>query len=426
MAFLGMRGTGDWATNERPENWRETVLRLYPNGQAPLTAINSMLGSEQTDDPVYHWWTKGLPEQSGEVTDVFDDSGLNTATTAGKSAGATVHVQVDEDTATEFRAGHTAQLYQPDGYNTEVPGEVTSVTSNGTQSVIALKLYNAAPTTNLTSSTMSVDVMGNVNAEGAEMPSAISYDPVEYFNYTQIFRTPLSITRTARKTRLRTGDAYTERKRETLELHAIEIEKASLFGVKSTGVGANGKPKRSTQGVIPFIKENASENVTSYTNEAAFSGKNWTASDGGELWLNESLERIFRFGDPEKLGLIGNKALMAIQELANNSADVNIEPMTAAYGLRVVRWITPFGEIFLKTHPLFNRSGLMRRNLLILEPGNMMWRYVDDTFFIDDPQDRRNRNNSKDATEEEFLTEGGYEWHHAHTMGYLTNLGQDA
>ena len=48
VPFLGMRGTGDWVTNQRPENWRQTLLRLYPNGKAPLTAILSMLKSEST------------------------------------------------------------------------------------------------------------------------------------------------------------------------------------------------------------------------------------------------------------------------------------------------------------------------------------------------------------------------------------------
>uniref|UniRef100_A0A6M3JDD3 Uncharacterized protein n=1 Tax=viral metagenome TaxID=1070528 RepID=A0A6M3JDD3_9ZZZZ len=28
--FLGMRGTDDWATDERPLNWRQGILYLYP------------------------------------------------------------------------------------------------------------------------------------------------------------------------------------------------------------------------------------------------------------------------------------------------------------------------------------------------------------------------------------------------------------
>jgi len=49
--FLGMRGTGSWAGDQRPYNWRQGILYLYPNGSAPLTAILSMLGEEKVDDP---------------------------------------------------------------------------------------------------------------------------------------------------------------------------------------------------------------------------------------------------------------------------------------------------------------------------------------------------------------------------------------
>lgn len=49
--FLGMRGTGDWVTDQRPMNWRQQILKLYPNGSAPLTAILSMMGSQKVDDP---------------------------------------------------------------------------------------------------------------------------------------------------------------------------------------------------------------------------------------------------------------------------------------------------------------------------------------------------------------------------------------
>ena len=33
--FLGMRGTGDWVDDQRPMNWRENILYLYPNGMTP-------------------------------------------------------------------------------------------------------------------------------------------------------------------------------------------------------------------------------------------------------------------------------------------------------------------------------------------------------------------------------------------------------
>ena len=34
VAFLGMRATNDFTVEgQRPKNWRETLLRLYPNGK---------------------------------------------------------------------------------------------------------------------------------------------------------------------------------------------------------------------------------------------------------------------------------------------------------------------------------------------------------------------------------------------------------
>lgn len=423
-AFLGMRGNGDWVTNQRPENWRQAVLYLYPNGAAPLTAIMSMMGSESTDDPTFHWWTKSLPDQGGTVTGVYQDTGLSVAATTGAyAAGDTLYFKVAAAVAQEFREGHQAMAQKDSNYNYSYVGKVTDVAINGANSYVAVKLLEATSATYPIVSSNILDVSGNINPEGGDMPDAISYDPVEYYNYTQIFRTPLSITRTARRTRLRTGAAYAEQKREALELHAIEMEKAFIFGVRSSGVGVNGKPERSTEGLRKFILNNAPTNVADYVVDGAGYGP-WTT--GGEQWLNEQLEVLFRYGNNEKLALVGSQALLGINRLALASGTMNITPMTTAYGLRVLEWITPFGTIYLKTHPLFSHRAAFRRDMLIVEPARLKFRYIDDTFFVEDPQDRRNRNNSRDATEEEFITEGGLEAHQPLTMGYFSSIGLDA
>jgi hypothetical protein len=100
--------------------------------------------------------------------------------------------------------------------------------------------------------------------------------------------------------------------------------------------------------------------------------------------------------------------------------------MDASYGLKIVEWTTPFGTVYLKVHPLFSRFGPDRRSMVVMEPDRLRFRYVDDTFFKESSSERENTNDSKDATEEEFLTEGGLEYEHVETMGYFTNLGQDA
>jgi len=84
MAFLGLRGTGNWADGQRPKDWRESILRLMPNGDAPLTAITAKLGKEIATDAEFNWWEDELPSQAANLDDgggVFDDSALTTGYT---------------------------------------------------------------------------------------------------------------------------------------------------------------------------------------------------------------------------------------------------------------------------------------------------------------------------------------------------------
>lgn len=52
-AVAGLRGTGDWGTDERPKNFREYILWRNPNGDTPLTALMAKTGKESVDDPEF-------------------------------------------------------------------------------------------------------------------------------------------------------------------------------------------------------------------------------------------------------------------------------------------------------------------------------------------------------------------------------------
>ncbi|MCK5607037.1 DUF5309 family protein [Candidatus Pacearchaeota archaeon] len=424
--FLGMRGTEDWADDQRPKNWREGILYLYPNGMAPLTAILSKAKSEKVDDPEFNWWTKTLPAQGGAVTagEIFTDTLLNAAVGDASSEGDTVYVQVAVAVANEFKEGHQVLLRDTSDYTVDVTAKVTAVHKNGASSYIACKLLEDDD--NSTAGGLSdVDrilIIGSVNAEGAGMPDPISYNPVKVTNYTQIFRTSLEITRTARATKLRTGDAYRELKREALELHSIEMEKAYIWGQKSENTSAaNGKPERTTMGLIPAIRDGASANMFDYTTDTDYSGSTWII--GGEDWLDNKLEQIFRYGAADKLAFCGSGALLGIQQLAKSMGQINLTPTSTSYGIKVVTWITPFGIIHLKTHPLFSYETTNRNTMLVFEPAMLRYRFIDDTKFVKD-KDNTGANRI-DGTAEEFLTEAGLEYHHPLKFGLFNGVGSD-
>lgn len=423
MAFLGMRGNGDWVTDQRPKNWRQKVLQLYPNGDAPLTAVLSMMKNESTNDPEFNWWTKSLAGQACAVTNVFLEALLSTAYTTGGLMGAILYCQIaTEALCKEFRAGHQVLLRNTSNFADDTNAKVVSVVLNGANSYIAVKLLEADPTTTGIADCDRILIIGSINPEGGTMPQAIAYDPTKHSNYTQIFRTPLSITRTARKTFLRTGDQYREAKREALELHSVEMEKSFLWGIGTEVTGDNGKPERTSAGLCRTVIDN-SGNVSDFTTDTDFTDTSWLS--GGEEWLDIQLETIFRYGSQDRMAFAGSGVVLAINKLVKEYGNFEFKSSTKDYGIQVKSWMTPFGTIHIKIHPLFSYEVTNRNCMVVFDPADLVYRYVDDTTFYADPDKQNTGRNRIDGTDEEYLTECGLEFHHYAKTGFLSGFGSD-
>lgn len=428
--FLGMRGTGDWVTNQAPENWREQILYLYPNGMAPLTAILSMLSSEQTDDARFHWWTQEQSSVQGDVAGVFTDAALTVPYVAGGAAGDTVFVQITTTLANRVRIGHQILLRDQSDYTVDVVGKVTDVTRGAVNSVLAVSLLEADDNSinNNLSDCDYFKIIGNINPEGGEMPDAIALNPTEVYNYTQIWRTPLSITRTAKKTRLRTGNQYQKAKAEALEMHSWEMELSFLWGIRTSNIGDNGKPERTTMGVINFIRQFAAANCDDFSTNPTYSGTTWAAN--GETWMNIMLEQIFRYGADEKLALVGSGALLGIDAMAKAGGQINLQPAQKVYGMQIREMLTPFGSIMMKTHPLFSHDVTTRNMMVLLEPKELTYRYLDDTMFFGESESKTHSSGYGqrriDGLNEEYLTEAGLEFGLPQKCAVLNGVGVDS
>jgi hypothetical protein len=427
--FLGMRGNGDWVTDQRPKSWREQILKLYPNGMAPLTAILSMMSSSSVDDPEFNWWTQSMGSVDGAVSGVYTDSACITAYTSGGVAGSVLYATVLSTIGVRIRIGHQILLRDASDYTVDVVAKVIGVTRGTTTTVLTIKLLEADD--NSSSHDLSdcdtFKIIGNINPEGGEMPDAIALNPTKVYNYTQIFRTALSITRTARKTKLRTGDQYQKAKAEALEMHSWEMELAYIFGIKTEGIGDNGKPERTTQGLMSFIREHATANCVDYTLDTDYAGESWI--NKGEDWLEDTLEQIFRYGAQDKLCLCGSGFILGLNKLAKIGGNINIAPGQTTYGMKIMDWMTPFGTIQLKTHPLFSFDATTRNMGLLIEPSEITYRYIDDTNFYGEANSKTHPEGYGqkriDGTNEEFLTEAGLEFGLPEKCGILNGVGVD-
>jgi hypothetical protein len=414
-------------------NWRQQILKLYPNGMAPLTAILSMLGSESVDDPQFHWWTQEQTAVGGAVAGVYTSPDLSVAYVGGGVAGDVLYIQITTLLANRIREGHQILLRDSSDWRVDVVGKVIGVARGTTNSVVAVRILeddnNAPLGTHDLSDCDSFKIIGNINPEGGEMPDAIALNPVKVYNLTQIFRTPLSITRTARKTKLRTGDQYQKAKAEALEMHSWEMELAFLWGIRTENIGDNGKPERTTMGVINFIRQYAAANCDDYSLNPAYAGLTWLNALGGRVWLENLLEQIFRYGANEKLCLCGSGFLLGLNRIAQAFGTINLVPEAKVYGMEITRWVTPFGSIYLKTHPLFSYDATTRFMGILLEPKEMNYRYIDDTAFYGENSSKTHSEGygqrRVDGTNEEYLTECGLEFGLPQKCAVLNGVGLD-
>jgi len=427
-AKIGMRDTSTYnVTGERPESWRQGIQYLFPNGSAPLTAMMSQMKGEAVTDPHYHWFTqtyinKGAAAvNSGIYTDLTWGTPLSATTSA---AGSVLAAQCTAQFATYLKEGNIVLLREELDHSNDMQVRVTSVvrgsdTTSGFQ-FVTLKLDGSG-----NGSMVDADrfiIIGSAFAEGDSRPEAISYVPVEHSGYCQIFRTSLSQTRTAMKTKLRTEDSYQKAKKECLQDHSIELEDAFLWGVKTLGTGDNGEPLRTTDGIVQFMRDNYATNVLDYRQDPGYAGQTWAA--GGKAFMNGAIEQSFRWGDTtEKMVFTGNGGMLAIQDVVENNSMYNLSGGETKYGIKVNTLETPFGTWHIKTHPRFTHETSNTNSLLAFEMKNIRYRYIDDTKFMADEHFGKGGGTGVDGKNEEFLTECGLEFHHPEQFMYISNLG---
>ena len=427
---LGLQSTADWSdANYIPGDWREAIMRFWPNGDAPLTAMLAKLPSEVADDYIFNWWTEGLPAQSADLTGVYTDAAMATAYVAASgAAGDVLYLKCSAAHAKEFRGGHTVNLrhtdlansYAAPHYSADTIAKVLSVTVNGANSCIVVKLLESAND----GATYIFDhalVVGSVNPQNSESPDTISYQPVRDYNYMQIFRDALEIAGTTLSQKTRIGDWYQHEKQNTLRLHSIQMEKSFLWGIPYLGVGSNGKPEYTTCGLIRKI----STNKYDYATDTAYAGKTWTAA--GEDWLIEKLSQLFKYGGDERLAYAGIGVFNAFSKLVRNNAQITVSPGVAEYGIKVMSYMFPFGVIHLKRHPLFSYERVDQFSMVLLEPKNLKYRFMKgrDTSFRPDIMKDKGGWTDRDGIKEGWLTECGLEMHIEPTFGYFTSVGKD-
>ncbi len=389
-AIAGLRGTGDWGTDERPKNFREMILWRNPNGTAPLTALLGRMKSESVDDVEFSWWE----EELNPLRVQMDATGASATSTAfGLTSGGLDLVPGDvilvEKTETAT-------------YDNELV-EVSSVTSD---TAIVVKRGAAGTTGAATGVSAFLTKIGNTYEEGGTSPSTSTRNPTKLTNFAQIFKTAYQITNTAKRTKTRTGDPLKNDKKRRIFDHSTAQEFAWMFGVDFEDTSGS-EIKWFTGGLRKFI----TTNVTIYT-----------TSPTEDTFLDDTY-KVFDYdagsAGNERIVFAGNGFLNELNKLARNSSStrINFDGVVKTYGMQLQRWVLPQGTLFVRTHPLMNVHAKFSYSAFIIDPSAIIFRYMSDTHMEDNIQA-----NDADLQKGQWYTHAGLEIRHEKTMAYLGNF----
>lgn len=481
MSLLGLLNTEDFSA-QRFTSIRRSVFYQYPNGAAPLLGLLSMLDGEVLNDPEFKWFEDRLEEKSS-VTVVdgttagpwFDDNNgafanahtVTTVAAAARTAGTAYWLKVASNA--KFRANDILKFKvcstaYPAGSGVGAAGTVDAPKAGGVEMQVRVLPNSSGVFTNSTTHVrvtpiatrsdvtnaygdytdtkigLGITVIGNANAQGQSGSNEGAYAvPKQVGNCAQIFRTPFSFTNTALKTAATFDESgpYKDKAKKASMSHMIDLENSFLWGDPSKSVdGTSGLPTYTTGGILFFMRlwevgnGNAYSGVTStYGNSAATANsddnKRIININGAltESDLDDYIERLFRMTNnisSEKMCFCGSGFLNVMNKLYKSSTQFTTDvPMADAYGMNVVKHVSPFGTIYYKTHPLFNRNASLRYNALFFDAQNMRYRYMQDR---DTDCKKNTENNNDDFRRDEWLTEAGLELQFPEACMYMVGV----
>ncbi len=393
-------------TGRRPQNWREGIQRLGLVGgrisQAPLTQLTAAMRSAVTDDPIYNWFEKSTQTRRLRIT-----SAINNAVTT-----------------LVFSGGNASSLYPGLLLYSEETGEVMRVATITSDTQIEVTRGFAGSTAAAIAISNAVNphviVIGSAFEENSLPPTPVGFDPTTESNYCQIFRGTYGMSKTAENTNTRTGDEMAENKRDCLENFTMDMERAFFFGRKSL-TSLNGRPLRTTGGIIPAIQAQGNNVLAAPSNTLTLAT------------LEQWSEQIFAYGSEEKMAFTGTRFITAINTLIRKNAQANftIGPVVKEYGMNVRRLELPHGILVLKQHPLFAVQGQvasatwvgMTGSAVVLDMGDIRYRYLKGR---DVTHQKDMETPGQDGKLNGFIAECGLELTHGKKHFMLTNVNAGA
>jgi hypothetical protein len=359
-------------------SFASALLRLFPDGAAPIFALTSQTGRSKAVSSTHGYFTKTLTFASVE------------SDAAGNLAAVTNLVVVDSSQITENMV-----LFNP---ATQENMRVTAVPD--ATHVTVTRAFGRVAAANIAGSQVLI-VIGTAFPEGSARPTARGLTTVYISNFTQIFRNAWAVTDTARASLTEMGFTnIAESRKDGALLHSVDIESAILFGqaeMDTTGA----QPLHATQGIVDAVEQYAPANTntaaatTNLTQLVGFLEPAWTYSHD----LGDSKQRV---------AFVGSTAMKVLNDIARLNGQVQMmQGQTGAFGMSFNKFLFYKGAVNLIEHPILNGLSGMAGLMIVVDMPALKLAYMDgrDTRPEEFGGTGRNNANGVDSQGGSFTTE---------------------
>ena len=364
--YSGARGTSNILEKRLKIEMDDTIAELQPDAN-PLLVISSKIAKKPVTSYKYEWFEEDPAGRWFKAPAAI----TNTATTFTIADATGIQIAVDD----LLKVAKSGEIML-----------VTAISTTGGNTTVTVKRKVGSSEAAAIAKDDYILVMANALPQGSNAPAEKRTNPFVQYNYTQIFKTPFSITNTLNASAQIGEDELGRLRRKAGVEHAVSIEYAIMFGERSIDL-TGPQPRTTTGGVL--------ESLVNTPNKLEKKLSEVTQDD-----MDAFLQAVYNYGSTSKLCLASPSILGLFTKWAKEKLMVTSNE--TKFGMNVMSYVSPYGELKLVKHPLLvdGYDGLA----IVLDMDEVSYRPLTgrDTSLLTNIQET-----DEDGERDMYLTEAG-------------------
>lgn len=342
------------------KDFGQTILWLQRGGMAPIFAMLSALKTTTALNTEHGYYQKGMMIPATALT-----------------------VAVADGAATTFTVADSSRFLPNMVLMADATGEQVLITAiNSATSITVARGIGGTAAAAIANSSQLIQV-GTAFEEASNRPESMSINPLQFKNFTQIFKNSWAVSGTATQIQHIVGDGQVaENRKDCTYFHQQALETSILFGAKYTGT-RNGKPFRTMEGIFNNLKTPANypadlDAIHVYTvGDGSAGSVTWAALQGP---LESCYDVVMEGNGDQAMRKVfcGKGAIQIINEVCRKSGQMELMSGMNEFGMQIRKLMTARGEFELIEHPILNMNPAWYNYMFVLNLNSYKLAYLGD------------------------------------------------